>query len=230
MLPPALHGFGGCISRGAFISPSPPHGRRGRCRTASAVTAISPLSDPGLSDAPGMSPTPELTQKTLTERGFRGFMSFRELANSNVPTGHGIYVVLRTDTSPPSFLLTSPAGHLKGRDPSVTADKLGDAWVDGATVVYIGKAAGQDGLNQRLAAYRSHGTGLLAGHWGGRYIRQLVDSDALLVAWRPTVEEDAGEAEQGLIDEFKELHGGALPFANLRNNSRKAPATDTSID
>ncbi|MFB7740252.1 hypothetical protein ACFC08_39345 [Streptomyces sp. NPDC056112] len=36
-----------------------------------------------------------------------------------------------------SFLPTSPAGHLKGRDPSVTADKLGDAWADGATVVSL---------------------------------------------------------------------------------------------
>ncbi|MFF4443711.1 hypothetical protein [Streptomyces sp. NPDC001502] len=173
-----------------------------------------------------MSPTTELTQRTLTERGFRGFMPFRELPDGNVPIGHGIYVVLRTDTSPPLFLPTSPAGHRNGRDPSVTADKLGAAWVDGATVVYIGKAAGRDGLNERLAAYRRQGTGLQAGHWGGRYIWQLADSDALLVAWRPTTEEDAGEAEQDLIDEFKELHGGALPFANLRNNSRKAPQTD----
>ncbi|MFC8176307.1 hypothetical protein [Streptomyces sp. NPDC057325] len=114
---------------------------------------------------PGVSPTPQLTQTTLTERGFRGFVPFHELPNSNVPTGHGIYVVIRTDTSPPSFLPTSPAGHLKGRDPSVSADKLGDAWVDGATVVYIGKAAGQNGLNQRLGDYRRHGAGLLAGHW-----------------------------------------------------------------
>jgi hypothetical protein len=178
---------------------------------------------------PGMSPTPELTQQTLTERGFGGFVLFRELPDSNVPTGHGIYVVIRTDTSPPSFLPTSPAGHLKGRDPSVTADKLSKAWVEGATVVYIGKAAGQDGLNQRLADYRRHGAGLLAGHWGGRYIWQLADSDALLVAWRPMTEDDAGEAEQDLIDEFKKLHGGALPFANLRNNARKDPETGTGL-
>ncbi|MDX2709682.1 hypothetical protein PV350_43775 [Streptomyces sp. PA03-6a] len=39
-------------------------------------------------------------------------------------------------------------------------------------------------------------------------------------------EDDAGEAEQDLIDEFKELHGGAVPFANLRNNARRAPETD----
>ncbi|MFG2783850.1 hypothetical protein ACGFY7_39215 [Streptomyces prunicolor] len=178
-----------------------------------------------------MSPTLELTQKTLTERGFRGFVPFRELPDSNVPTGHGIYVVIRPDRSPPSFLPTSSAGHLKGRDPSVTADKLSDAWVDGATVVYIGKAAGQDGLNQRLADYRRYGTGLLAGHWGGRYIWQLADSDELLVAWRPTTQDDgAGEAEQDLIDEFKELHGGVLPFANLRNNARKTRETDASLN
>ncbi|GAA2989759.1 MULTISPECIES: hypothetical protein [Streptomyces] len=177
-----------------------------------------------------MSPTPELTQRSLTARGYCGFVPFRELPGSNVPTGHGIYVVIRTDTSPPSFLRASPAGHLKGRDPSVTVDKLGDAWVDGASVVYIGKAAGQYGLNQRLADYRRHGAGLLAGHWGGRYIWQLADSNALLVAWRPMTEDDAGEAEQDLIDEFKELLGGALPFANLRNNARRAQETDTDID
>ncbi|UOT04358.1 hypothetical protein MPY17_00835 [Rhodococcus opacus] len=67
-------------------------------------------------------PTPELTQKTLTGRGFGGFVPFRELPDSKVRTEHGIYVVIPTDPSPPSFLSTSPAGHLRGRDPSVTAD------------------------------------------------------------------------------------------------------------
>ncbi|MFG3343953.1 hypothetical protein ACGF1Z_02685 [Streptomyces sp. NPDC048018] len=177
-----------------------------------------------------MSPIPELTQGTLTARGFRGFVPFRELPGSKVPTGHGIYVVIRADTAPPSFLPTSPAGHLKGRDPSVSAEKLGDAWVDGATVVYIGKAAGRNGLNQRLGDYRRHGLGLLAGHWGGRYIWQLADSDALLVAWRLMTGDDPGEAEQDLVDEFKQLHGGALPFANLRNNARKGTATDTCLN
>ncbi|MFH8868042.1 hypothetical protein [Streptomyces griseus] len=176
-----------------------------------------------------MRETGQLTQGTLTERGFCGFVPFRVLPDSNVPNGHGIYVVIRPDLSSPSFLPVSPAGHLKGRDPSVTAEKLGEAWVDGATVVYIGKAAGRDGLQQRLSDYRRHGTGLLAGHWGGRYIWQLVDSQALFVAWRPLPEGDAGEAEQDLIDEFKELHGGVLPFANLRNNARKVlrSRTDT---
>ncbi|MFZ3494728.1 hypothetical protein ACODT5_16155 [Streptomyces sp. 5.8] len=164
-----------------------------------------------------MSPTPELTQKTLTERGFRGFVPFRELGDSGVPEEPGIYVVLRTGTETPSYLSHNPAGHLKGRDPSVTADELGGAWVDGATIVYIGKAsAGKDGrrgLRKRLDEYRRHGVGGMAGHWGGRYIWQLADSDALLVAWMPTSERDPGAAEAELIAEFIALHG-ARPFAN----------------
>ncbi|MCX5405770.1 hypothetical protein [Streptomyces sp. NBC_00086] len=164
-----------------------------------------------------MSPTPKLTRKTLTERGFRGFVLLSELGDSGVPSEPGIYVVLRTSTAPPSFLSRNPAGHLKGRDPSVTADELGGAWVDGATILYIGKAsAGKDGrrgLRQRLDEYRRHGAGGMAGHWGGRYIWQLADSDALLVAWLPISERDPCEAEAELIAEFMELHG-ARPFAN----------------
>lgn len=138
-------------------------------------------------------------------------------------------MVLRTDTSSPSFLAASTAGRFKGRDPSVTAEALGSAWVDGAEVVYIGKAAGRGGLKRRLAAYRRHGAGLPAGHWGGRYIWQLADSEALLVAWWSMPEGDPEAAEQDLIDEFKQLHGGALPFANLRNNTRKAQAPSRPV-
>ncbi|MGW7435311.1 hypothetical protein [Streptomyces sp. NPDC054849] len=163
------------------------------------------------------SPTPELTQKTLTERGFRGFVPFRELGDSGVPAEPGIYVVVRTSTEPPSFLSRSPAGHLKGRDPSVTTGELGGAWVDGATIIYIGKASagsdGRRGLRKRLDEYRRHGAGGMAGHWGGRYIWQLADSDALLVAWMPIPERDPGAAEAELIAEFMDLHG-ARPYAN----------------
>ncbi|SED58543.1 hypothetical protein SAMN05216483_4113 [Streptomyces sp. 2131.1] len=170
-----------------------------------------------------------MTQSALSARGFRGFLPFQELVGANVPTGQGIYVVLRRHASPPSFLAASPAGRFKGRDPSVTAEELASAWVDGAAVVYVGKAAGRGGLKRRLATYRRHGAGLPAGHWGGRYIWQLADSDALLVAWWSMPEGDSEAAEQDLIDEFKQLHGGALPFANLRNNTRKAQATPHTV-
>ncbi|MEU1224121.1 hypothetical protein [Streptomyces microflavus] len=161
---------------------------------------------------------PGLSRQALAARGFRGFVPFLDLPVSDVPAGHGVYVVIRMAVSPPSFLSSSPAGHLKGRSPSVAPCKLADAWVDGATVVYVGKAEGRNGLRQRLTVYRRHGTGQRAGHWGGRYIWQLADSDTLVVAWRPTPH--ASKAEQALLDEFKIICHGALPFANLRNSTR----------
>ncbi|WP_329345002.1 hypothetical protein OG252_51535 [Streptomyces sp. NBC_01352] len=162
-----------------------------------------------------------LTRATLTERGFVGFVPFADLPHSNVPAGEGIYVVLRPAASPPVFLARSPAGHRKGHDPSTTTATLNSAWVPGATVVYVGKAAGRKGLSERLNAYRRQGQGRNAGHSGGEYIWQLADSDTLMVAWRTVAEPPAGQAEAELIAEFTALHG-ALPFAN-RNRGQVPP-------
>ncbi|MFF9501239.1 hypothetical protein [Streptomyces sp. NPDC014656] len=38
-------------------------------------------------------------------------------------------------------------------------------------------------------------------------------------------DEDTGEAGRDLIDEFEELHGGALPFADPGSNARRTPET-----
>jgi hypothetical protein len=43
-------------------------------------------------------------------------------------------------------------------------------WVDGAEVVYIGKA---DQLKRRLTQFADFGGGKPIGHWGGRLIWQL---------------------------------------------------------
>lgn len=161
---------------------------------------------------------PSLTRATLAERGFVGFVPFVDLPYSTVPEGEGIYVVLRPAASSPAFLARSPAGHRKGHDPTTTTATLNSAWVPGATVVYVGKAAGRHGLRKRLNAYRRQGQGRNAGHSGGEYIWQLSDSDTLLVAWRTVTDPPADQAEAKLIAEFTALHG-ALPFANRNRGS-----------
>ncbi|MEY9965591.1 hypothetical protein ABIA33_003637 [Streptacidiphilus sp. MAP12-16] len=158
-----------------------------------------------------------LTLQGLELRGFNGFVSFSDVAVSQIPRGGGIYVVMRIADRAPSFQTASTAGWRKQRDPAVSVKKLAEKWVDGAEVVYIGKAAagaaGGHGLRGRLAQYARHGLGGTS-HHGGRYIWQLQDSAALLVGWKPS--EQPREAEKALIAEFEALYGG-LPFANLNH-------------
>lgn len=107
------------------------------------------------------------SRDALTKCGFTGFVLFAELLSVDVPTGPGVYVVLRPADVEPTFVEISPAGWFKGQDPSVSIDELQRAWVPGAGVVYLGKA---NDLRRRLNEYRRHGDGQRVGHWGGRYL------------------------------------------------------------
>ncbi|MFG1805017.1 hypothetical protein [Streptomyces sp. NPDC049040] len=158
-----------------------------------------------------------LTRRVLEERGFRGFVHFSLLATQLLPLDGGIYIVIRASDAAPTFLTTSTAGWRKGNNPAVSTSQLAAKWVEGAEVLYIGKAdAGtpaNHGIRGRLRQYARHGLGGTS-HHGGRYIWQLQDSDALLVAWKPTP--DPRGEENALLAEFETLHH-ALPFANLRH-------------
>jgi len=116
-----------------------------------------------------------------------------------------------------TFRNTGPVGRRNGRDPSVPVETLEEAWIEGAQVLYIGKArpgaADNRGLRARLAEYRRHGLGQGAPHWGGRFIWQLTDADDLVVAWLPTPGAEPEAAERALIAGFRRDFGGR-PFAN----------------
>ncbi len=71
-------------------------------------------------------------------------------------------------------------------------------------------------MRRRLKKYADFGSGKPIGHWGGRHIWQLADSDNLFVAWMPCrSEETAAMMEARLLNRFKEEHDGRLPFANI---------------
>ena len=154
----------------------------------------------------------------LEAEGFLGFAPFSALPNAEVPVGAGVYVVYRDSDEPPHFLEASSGGHFKGKDPTVPVALLQSAWVSGVRVLNVGKAAlgssGRRGLYKRLNEYRRFGAGEPVAHWGGRYIWQMSDSQALLVAWRETPVQEPRLVEQAYIADFVRQFG-KRPFANL---------------
>jgi hypothetical protein len=52
------------------------------------------------------------------------------------------------------------------------------------------------------------------GHFGGRYLWHLPESENLVACWKPTPGQTPREIERHMISEFEQAFGGK-PFANL---------------
>lgn len=155
--------------------------------------------------------TNKFTRSNLTADGFVGWVTFDQLRNADpCPKVGGVYVVVRADNSPPCFLNQSSGGWFKDRNPTVSLDQLQANWVPDAEVIYIGKA---NDIRRRLREFAKFGAGQKIGHWGGRLIWQLQESDSLLVAWKPTPGFDPLTYEAQLFAEFRADYGKP-PFAN----------------
>lgn len=153
----------------------------------------------------------------LIAAGFTGFKTVKQMREgglSLVPKADGIYVILYLNPSPamPKFLAVGTGGYYKGKEPNVSVDTLKDNWVDGTPVIYIGKS---NNIRRRLSEYMRFGDGKDVGHFGGRLIWQIPNSENLVVCWKPTLE-NSRTVEAGLIQEFI-AEFGKRPFANLQD-------------
>ncbi len=155
----------------------------------------------------------------IKNAGFVGFKSMKDLFldSSVLPAIKGVYMVLSTSEETPEFLTTGTGGHFKGKNPNVSISELKSNWVKNTIVVYIGKA-GKDGsaatLRSRLRQYFGFGRGGNVGHYGGRLIWQLKNSDDLLVCWKALPNDDPRTVEANLIRSFISKFKNR-PFANL---------------
>ena len=145
--------------------------------------------------------------------GFTGFVPVSKLRStaSLLPDSGGVYIVVRESDNSPEFLANGTGGFFKGKNPNVGLEELESNYVAGSKVVYIGKATS---LKKRVGQLLRFGAGSAVGHWGGRYLWQLADSDNLLIAWKTTSTTDPRAVEIKMLEEFVSRHG-KLPFANL---------------
>jgi hypothetical protein len=156
----------------------------------------------------------------IKKEGFVGFKKIKDLYfnPSVIPDTKGVYLILKPDKKP-NFLQIGTGGHFKGKNPNVSIEELKSNWVPDTIVIYIGKA-GKEGSNatlrSRLKQYLKFGQGKNVGHWGGRLIWQLKDSNNLIVCWKPLPKKDPRKVEMELIQNFITTYS-KRPFANLTN-------------
>jgi hypothetical protein len=125
-----------------------------------------------------------------------------------------VYAVAYCVGKPARWPEASCGGWYRG-NPAVPIDELDANWVEGAEIVYIGKAdcTPSTDLRVRLRAFARFGAGARVSHWGGRLIWQLPEPASLRIGWLETGEADPLAVEAGLIAEFRAAFGKP-PFAN----------------
>jgi len=158
----------------------------------------------------------------MRNAGFQGFCTIESLMASScseVPIQSGVFLVVWPSDSIPDFLKQSAAGDFKGRNPSLPEETLHDRWVQGAKVVFVGRAGGEtqdETLQWRLRQYMRAGQGRAVGRLGESLIWQIRDCYQMQVCWVTSGADNPADLEKSLLVLFEDTYG-SLPFANLRS-------------
>ena len=124
----------------------------------------------------------------------------------------GVYLVVRPDSfQNVVFKSNSDAFWFKGKNPTVSLDKLLDKWVDDA-ILYIGKH--EKSVRKRMQEHIVFWKGNRATAWGGRVIAQIENYEELEMWYLPC--DNPKQMERNLLDVFCGMHDKKLPFANFR--------------
>jgi len=178
------------------------------CHDRRMTEAIDEASSAGLPETTDATALPAAWNRSELERlGFTGFVPLVGMDRSLLPRRHGVYVVLYESDERPAFLASNVITKRMPYDPVHLEGK----WLMGASVVYIGKAEGREGLHTRVGAFSRQAEN----HSGGRALWQLDIAGDLLVAWLETSGKSALAVEKSYLQAFKAEHG-SYPFANRR--------------
>jgi hypothetical protein len=123
-----------------------------------------------------------------------------------------------------AWMARVPTLQVDGQRPAVDvlAVRLGDFWIPGETVVYVGRTGG--GLGSRVRGFYQTSLGDSRPHAGGHWLKTLSGLDSFLVWWAETDEPE--RHERALLEAFaKRARSSAsglaaelvLPFANREN-------------
>ena len=152
------------------------------------------------------------------------YLNDPERVKNRLPDTMGVYFVIYPyDRKDDMFMNPGTGGYFKGKDPNVPIDVLCSKWVEGADILYIGKAGGitKSGrtsnatLRKRIIELLKFGCGNGIGHWGGRYLWQHKENEDFPIYWYDCNQENPVELERMLIEDFI-VEYGVKPFANLR--------------
>lgn len=94
------------------------------------------------------------TVDEIRHRGFEGFQTIGRLKQTDcrdVPEDDGVYLVIRTAATPPSFLKRSIGGRFKGADPTVDMKVLESKWVAGTPQRRKSRAGKNDKSAEKIA-------------------------------------------------------------------------------